>query len=95
MIASAVPLAILGNLFRMLTIVIAAEMGGQEVGNKVHESTILGIIPYIPAILGLFTLGHFLEGKQKKSTRPESEKPESSRDNQTPGTVALAKEAQI
>lgn len=95
MIASAVPLAIVGNLLRMLTIVIAAEFGGQEMGNKVHESTVLGIIPYIPAILGLFTLGHFLEGKEKKRSNLERPKSESKREDQTAATVALPKEAQI
>jgi exosortase len=95
MIASAVPLAILGNLLRMLTIVIAAEWKGQQFGNQVHESTILGLIPYIPAILGLFMLGHFLEGKHEKTKGSDGVKPDSSRLNQNPDSVALPKEAQI
>src|SRR2546421_10293766 len=36
LIASAVPLAVLGNLIRMLMIIIAAEIGGQRWGGYVH-----------------------------------------------------------
>ena len=63
MIAAALPLAVLGNLMRMLTIIIAAEWKGQEFGNWVHEGGPFGIIsllPYIPAFLGLLLLEHFL-----------------------------------
>ena len=48
----------------MLTIVIAAEMGGQEWGNAVHEGGPMGIwslLPYIPVFVGLFTIGHWLK----------------------------------
>jgi exosortase len=63
MIAAAFPLAVLGNLIRMLAIVIAAEMGGQEWGNAVHEGGPGGIFVlmlYIPAFAGLLALEHFL-----------------------------------
>jgi exosortase/archaeosortase family protein len=33
----AVPLAVLGNMLRLLAIIFAAEMGGQQWGNWVHE----------------------------------------------------------
>lgn len=62
----AFPLSVLGNLVRMLCIIIAAEMGGQSAGNYVHEGGPLGIIsllPYVPAILGLFLAGWWLEKK--------------------------------
>lgn len=64
LIISALPLAVVGNVFRMMTIVIAAEMGGQRWGEYIHEGGPLGIIsllPYIPAILGLMLLGRWLE----------------------------------
>lgn len=64
LLASAVPLAILGNLARMLSIVIAAEIGGQKLGNTVHDSHVFSMLPYIPAILGLFLIGRFLEKGQ-------------------------------
>jgi exosortase len=58
-IASALPLAILGNMLRLLLIVIAAEIGGQSWGNAVHEGGPFGIfslLPYVPAIVGLLLL---------------------------------------
>lgn len=67
MMASAVPLAIIGNLVRMLTIVIAAEIGGQQLGNSVHDSTVFSMLPYIPAILGLFLLGRWLHETPRRS----------------------------
>jgi exosortase len=71
MIASAFPLAVAGNLFRMLTIVIAAEMGGQEWGSYIHDGGpggIFSLFPYIPAFLGLMALERFL--KRQKSGEP-------------------------
>jgi exosortase len=58
-IGSAVPLAVLGNTLRMLSIVIAAEFGGMDAGNYVHEGGPLGIfslLPYIPAFVGLLVI---------------------------------------
>jgi exosortase len=60
----AFPFAVLGNLLRMLMIIIAAEMGGQSWGNYVHEGGPLGIIslvPYVPAIVGLLWVGRWME----------------------------------
>ncbi len=62
-IASTVPLAVLGNVFRMMTIVFAAEAFGQEWGNYVHYGGpfgILSLLPYVPAIAGLMFLGCLL-----------------------------------
>ena len=63
MMALSVPFAVLGNLLRMLLIIIAAEMGGERWGNYVHESTIIGLLPYIPVFLGLLFIGRWLEKK--------------------------------
>jgi exosortase len=63
LMASAFPLAILGNLVRMLAIVITAEIGGPNAGNYVHEGGPLGVLkllPYVPAFAGLLLLGHWL-----------------------------------
>ena len=63
MIASAIPLAILGNIVRMMTIIIAAEIWGQEAGNRVHEGGPFGIyslLPYAAAFAGLLVLGRLL-----------------------------------
>ncbi|MGD1087433.1 MAG: exosortase/archaeosortase family protein [Verrucomicrobiota bacterium] len=75
MIALAVPFAVLGNLVRMLLIIVAAAMGGQEWGNYVHEGGPFGIIsllPYLPAMFGLLWIGRWLE---KKSGPDEKKQP--------------------
>jgi exosortase len=64
LIGSALPLAVFGNVVRMLTIVVAAEIGGQEWGSRIHEGGPMGIyslLPYIPAFAGLMFLGHLLQ----------------------------------
>jgi exosortase len=61
LMASAFPLAVLGNLARMLFIIMAAELGGQETGNYVHNSAIFSVIPYLPAIVGLLVMGRLME----------------------------------
>jgi exosortase len=63
MLALAIPFAVLGNLLRMLLIIVAAVMGGQEWGNYVHESTVISLIPYLPAFLGVLLAGRWLERK--------------------------------
>ena len=73
LIASAVPLAVFGNVLRMLTIVVAAEIGGQEAGNYVHEGGPLGIIsllPYAGAFGGMMLLGYVLHEKPVKPAVP-------------------------
>jgi exosortase len=69
LMASAFPLAVLGNFLRMLAIIVAAEMGGQTWGNWVHDGGPFGIIslmPYIPAFGGLLLLGHWLREAPRK-----------------------------
>lgn len=61
LIASALPLAVIGNVFRMMAIVLAAEWFGQKTGAQVHESTFWSLLPYVPAILGLIFLGRWIE----------------------------------
>jgi exosortase len=62
--STAFPLAVLGNLIRMLCIVIAAEAGGQTAGNYVHDGGPMGIfslLPYVPAIFGVVLVGRYLK----------------------------------
>jgi exosortase len=69
LIASAVPLAVIGNTLRMLTIIVAAEVGGQEAGSYVHEGGpfgILSLLPYVAAFAGLLLLGHWLRDSEPK-----------------------------
>lgn len=60
MIASAVPLAVVSNVFRLSSIIVAAEAFGKEAGNWVHNNFFAGLFPYIPAIAGMFLIGHLL-----------------------------------
>jgi len=67
MVAMSFPFAVLGNMLRLLCIVIAAELGGKAAGDYVHEGGPMGIIsllPYVPAILGVLLLGRWLEEKK-------------------------------
>ena len=61
LMALAFPFAVLGNLLRMLCIIVAAELGGQQAGNYVHESTLISLVPYVPAIVGLLWVGRWME----------------------------------
>lgn len=73
LMALALPFAVLGNLARMLLIIVAAEYGGQSAGNYVHEGGPLGIIslvPYVPAIIGLLLVGRWLENRETKKSSP-------------------------
>jgi exosortase len=71
LIALAVPLAIAGNVLRLLIIIIAAEkFGGQAAGSSVHDSTLISLLPYVPALLTLFWLGDLLEKKKTPTGVP-------------------------
>ena len=70
LMALALPFSILGNLLRMLFIIMAAELGGQPWGNYVHESSLFGLVPYVPAMAGLLFVGHWLE-KQPVTSGPD------------------------
>jgi exosortase len=80
MLASAVPLAVLGNLLRMLVIIIAAEIGGREWGMKVHDGGpggIFTLLLYVPAFLGLLWLEMYLRrvGPPESRETPAPEPP--------------------
>jgi exosortase len=64
MISCAFPLAVLANVVRLCMIIIAAEAFGQSAGNYVHESGLLSMLPYVPAVGGVLLLGHWLKGKR-------------------------------
>ncbi|HUA37144.1 MAG TPA: exosortase/archaeosortase family protein [Candidatus Sulfopaludibacter sp.] len=70
-IVLAVPFAVLGNLLRMLLIIIAAVMGGQEWGNYVHENTLISLVPYLPAFVGLLLVARWLERKPDSTENPQ------------------------
>ena len=72
LITCSLPLAVAGNVLRMLAIIIAAEIGGQEWGSYVHDggpAGILSLLPYVPAFLGLIALQRYL-GATAEQTAP-------------------------
>jgi hypothetical protein len=56
-------------------IILAAEMFGQKAGNYVHENSILSLLPYVPAILGVLGIGHLLQ-KHGESAPPPTSTPQ-------------------
>ena len=77
LMALALPFAVLGNFVRLLCILLAAEMGGQDWGNYVHEGGpggIFSLLPYLPGILGLLWVGRRMEcwADKKELARKES-----------------------
>jgi exosortase len=55
-----IPLAVLANMSRLLGLIIISEAFGQEVGMKAHDSAWFSLLPYVPAIVGVVLLGHWL-----------------------------------
>jgi exosortase len=76
LIASAVPLAVIGNTFRLMVIIIAAEFGGREWGLWAHDNSVMSLLPYVPAIWGLMKLGHWMEDKPMEPKLPDGATPE-------------------
>jgi exosortase len=70
LMALAFPLSVLGNFMRLMCIIFAAEIAGQDAGNYVHESSLFSLIPYVPAIVGLVLIGRWL-GKDQPVTALE------------------------
>lgn len=72
----AFPLSVIGNFTRLMCIIIAAELGGQDAGNFVHENWFFSLVPYVPAIVGLMWCARWLEkreGKKQLETPPPAE----------------------
>jgi len=63
LILLATPLAIAGNVLRLLIVVVAGKMGGQKLGDSVHDNAVISLLPYVPAVLLLFWIGSLLEEK--------------------------------
>jgi exosortase len=71
LIALAAPLAVAGNVLRLLTIIIVSQLWGKAAGESVHHSMFFGLLPYVPAVLTLFWLGERLEKKKPARTSGE------------------------
>ncbi len=72
MMAAGFPLAVLGNVTRLVAIIVVAEAFGQKWGDWVHDNWFFSLLPYVPPLIGILVLGHFLR-EQKKSTAPPPE----------------------
>jgi len=77
LMALALPFAVLGNFLRLLCIILAAEMGGQDWGNYVHEGGpggVFSLLPYLPGIIGLLLVGRWLENRAAKKSSAGEER---------------------
>lgn len=54
MVFSAIPLAVAANVTRLLMIIFAGEIAGQKAGMYVHDSSVLSMIPYFVAFVGMY-----------------------------------------
>jgi exosortase/archaeosortase family protein len=72
MIAVALPLAVLGNMLRLLVIVLTADLMGQGAGNWVHENWFFSLLPYVPAFAGVLLLARWLAPNRKIDPRKEA-----------------------
>lgn len=70
-VAAAIPLAVIANVFRLTLIVLAAEAFGQGAGNYVHESSAFSLVPYVPAIGGMLLLGWWISEDRKARRNAE------------------------
>jgi exosortase len=73
-ILSGLPLAIVGNVIRLMCIVVSAQIWGAATGSFVHENWFFSLIPYVPAILGVMFLGRWL-GERSPQPAPPSPLP--------------------
>ncbi len=63
MVVLAMPLAVAGNVVRLVGIILAAEAFGQRAGEVVHEW--FGFLTFAMALLLLFALGHWLRDSEE------------------------------
>lgn len=75
MVAASLPLAVIGNVVRLSSIVAAGELSGQQAGNFVHENALISLSPYVPAILGVIWIGGWLEKLDRKPAAAAEKSP--------------------
>ncbi len=64
-IALALPLAVAGNVLRLVTIIVASEAFGRRAGEFVHEW--FGFVTFALAMGGLLVVGHWLREPENRS----------------------------
>ena len=60
-------------MVRLVTIIIAAAIGGMSAGNYVHEGGpggVISLLPYVPAIFGLLAAGKWLSEARPSPPKP-------------------------
>ncbi len=68
MVLSALPLALLGNVLRLVTIIVAAQTFGQAAGDFVHEW--FGFVSFAIALGGMALLGKWLRPRESQAGHP-------------------------
>jgi exosortase len=58
MMLASVPLAILGNVLRITTVIVVGDVYGMDAGVAIEQK--LGFLTFLVAIVGIMVLGHFL-----------------------------------
>ena len=72
-VLAALPLAVLGNVLRLVAIIVASEGFGRGAGMFVHDNAILSLLPYVPAIGGVVLLVRFLGDQEKRDESSDSQ----------------------
>ncbi|MGH7979434.1 MAG: exosortase/archaeosortase family protein, partial [Limisphaerales bacterium] len=67
LIGLALPFAVLANLLRLIIVITAAQIGGQKVGDWVHDDWFTSLLPYVPAFVGFVFVGQWLEKQEAQS----------------------------
>ena len=67
----AVPLAVAGNVLRLLIVILISKSWSKDAGLSFHDNMIASLLPYVPAVLVLFWLGDLLEKREKKEPATE------------------------
>ena len=62
MMLASVPLAILGNVLRITTVIVVGDVYGMKAGVAIEQK--LGFLTFLVAIIGIMVLGHFLNEEQ-------------------------------
>ena len=72
MMFSSIPLAVLGNVLRIIVVIVVGSVYGEAAGEKVEQK--LGLVTFfLIGIVGLVIVSRFLEEK-KLATKPQNEK---------------------
>lgn len=62
LISSAIPLAILGNVLRLITVIVVSDTLGQAAGVKIENR--FGFVTFLFGLLGVLILGYFLRERR-------------------------------